>query len=312
MLLSVIVTIVDGGSTLTGCLEAILNQERSPPLEVLVPYDDSVAGIAEVATRFPQCRFVSMGPVRTHAASTSFLGQHELIDRRRSAGLAAASGDLVAIVEDRGVPRARWAASAVALHAEYPHAVIGGAVENGRDRTLNWSVYFCDFGRYQLPFPPRPSPRASDVNVCYKRAVLDSLRLLWADRYHEPIVHEALLRRGETIFLSPDLVVDQMRDGLQLGALCRERVAWARLYAAIRIREVSLLQRATLVVLSPLLPLVLMFRLVRDRIVKRRSLIAFLVALPCTVLLLAAWSVGEATAYLFGMRPAAGVGDGRS
>ena len=308
MLLSVVVTIVDGGSTLTRCLEAILNQERSPSLEVLVPYDDSVSGIADLAPRFPQCRFVSIGTVRTRAAPDSFLGQHELIDRRRAAGLAAASGDVVALVEDRGVPRARWAARAVSLHAEYPHAVIGGAVENGRDRTLNWSAYFCDFGRYQLPFTPGPVAHATDVNVCYKRAVLDSIKLLWADRYHEPTVHEALKRRGETIFLSPDLIVDQMRGDLHLGAVCRERVAWGRQYAAVRMREASLFQRAILVVRTPLLPLVLVFRLVRDRLVKRRSVSAFLVALPCIVLLLVAWSAGEAAGYLFGMKPAAGDG----
>ena len=300
MLLSVVVTIVDGGSALTRCLESILNQETSPPLEVLVPYDDSVAGIDTLLARFSAVRFVRMGMVPTRDAPTSFLGQHELFDRRRAVGIAAASGNLVAILEDRCVPRSGWAATAISLHAEYPHVVIGGAVENGRDRPLNWAVYFCDFGRYQLPFRSRRSQHATDVNVCYKRSALDSIRHLWIDRYHEPVVHGALMQGGATIFLAPTLIVDEVRDDLRLGALCRERFAWGRLYATIRTQGRTRLERAVLAAFSPLLPPVLLFRLIRDRIIKRRSWLAFMRALPCTVLLLGTWSVGEAAGYLHG------------
>ena len=39
----------------------------------------------------------------------------------------------------------------VVAHREY-YAAIGGAIENGVDRPLNWAVYYSDFGRYQNPF----------------------------------------------------------------------------------------------------------------------------------------------------------------
>ena len=136
-MLSVIVTVVDGGETLARCLAALASQQGGPALEVIVPYDDSVPGLEALTARFPAFRFLSMGTLETQRPKFGPAGQHELFDRRRSAGLTVATGELVAIVEDRGVPRPDWALKLAELHQRMPHAVIGGGVENGRDRVLN-------------------------------------------------------------------------------------------------------------------------------------------------------------------------------
>jgi hypothetical protein len=164
---------------------------------------------------------------------------------------------------------------------------------------LNWAVYFCDFGRYQRPFSARESRVASDVNVCYKRAALESVRPSWVGRYHEPIVHNALRQAGETLWLSPEPVVEQVRGHLRLGALCKERIAWGRLYADIRLRGVDWPERLLLMAASPLLPAAIFLRLLRERLTRRATLSAFLAAAPCVVLLVCAWSVGEAAGYWF-------------
>jgi hypothetical protein len=304
MLLSVVVTIVDGGDTLVHCLDALATQQGAGPLEVLVPHDDSVPGMAEVFARFPQFVFLNLGPLQTATASASPAGQHELFDRRRAAGLASARGDLVAILEDRGVPRPHWAAEARRLHGQSPHVVIGGAIENGCDRVLNWAVYFCDFGRYQRPFLAGPRPYVSDVNVCYKRVALEETRTLWQDRYHEPVVHGALLRSGAVLILSPDLIVDQFRGRLRLATLSRERVAWGRLFASLRTRDAGFGRCAMLAALSPLLPAVLFVRLTRMQLVKRVSRARFLTAAPAVAFLLCAWSLGEFLGYVTGARRA--------
>jgi hypothetical protein len=187
--LSVVVTIVDGAPALTDCLEALARQELAPPVEVIVPYDDSVSGIGEVRDRFGSVRFLPMGRIETSRPPESPAGQHELYDRRRSAGLLAATGEVVCILEDRGVPDPDWAAEVARLHEDLPHAVIGGAVECGVDAALNWAVYFCDFGRYQLPLEAGRRPYVTDVNISYKRKALESVRELWRDRYHETTVH---------------------------------------------------------------------------------------------------------------------------
>jgi hypothetical protein len=300
MLLSVVVTVVDGGETLVRCLSALARQEGAPTLEVIVPYDDSVSGMAPIVARFPTFTFVALGTIDTARAKVGPAGQHELFDRRRSAGLGRARGEVVAIVEDRGVPRLDWARKLVEAHEKMPHAVIGGGVENGRNRALNWAVYFCDFGRYQLPFESGPREYVTDVNIGYKRRAIDVTRPLWKERYHETTVHWALIRAGETLYLSPDFAVDQMRDNLSLGRLVSERVGWGRLFAYTRAREISFGKRLLLAGMAPVLPFLLFYRLARHQMVKKRTVGKFVAASPAVMLLLATWSLGEMIGYLTG------------
>ncbi len=300
MRLSVIVTVVEGPAALRRCLAALTSQREAPAMEVIVPCDDSEPGVAGVVAEFPGVRHLPLGTLTTSAPLSGHAGQHELFDRRRAAGLAVAKGELIAILEDRGVPRPEWARAASDLHAAIPNSVIGGAVENGVDRTLNWAVYFCDFGRYQLPIPEGPAAYATDVNICYKRAAIESTRDLWKDRYHETTVHWALERAGEALYLHPRMVVEQQREGLRLGTALRERSAWGRLFAYTRAREAGAVRRLAMAAASPLLPFLLLLRHGRIQWTKRRTFGKFLRAAPIVCLLLAAWSFGELKGYATG------------
>jgi hypothetical protein len=302
-LLSVVLTVVDGGETLRRCLDALLSQTGAPAMEILIPYDATIVSVQSIVEAAPRqsrvaLRAVSLGRIATEHDAQSDRGQHELIDRRRAAGLAAARGDLIAIVEDRGVPRPEWATTARRLHDALPNLAIGGAIENGRDDVLSWAVYLCDFGRYQRPFEPGPRAQVSDVNVVYKRRAIELTREIWKERFHEPLVHWALERGGERLFASPDLVVDQMRDNLSFGALLRERLAWGRLFGALRAREASLARRVALVAASPLVPIVLFGRIVRDQVTKAGAVGRLTSVGPVVIVLLTAWVAGETAGTL--------------
>ena len=294
--LSIVVTIVDGGRALGECLRALQAQEDAPKLEVLVPFDDTARPSPRVMADHPQVLFIDLGALNTDRPHDHPAGQHELFDRRRSAGLSAAAGEIVAMLEDRGVPRRDWAHEVAEAH-RHPDAVIGGAVENGVDSWLNWAVYFCDFGRYQLPFDAKSSSYVTDVNVSYKWKVLDQTRALWQDRYHETTLHWALQRGGVRLFLSPRIVVDQVRTDLRVGSLLGERWHWGRLFAYTRAREIGKLQRWLLAGLTPALPFVLWLRLLRLQIDRGRTLGRFLRLSPVVFVLLIAWSLGEAVGY---------------
>jgi hypothetical protein len=298
MRLSVVVTVVDAGDALARCLQALATQADPPDLDVIVPWDDTVPQMDAMAAAFPTFRFPALGRVATTRPPEGAAGQHELFDRRRAAGLRAATGEVVAILEDRGVPDRDWARTMVALHGRLPHAVIGGAIENGRDRVLQWAVFVCDFNRYQRPFDAGPRPYVSDVNIGYKRGALDQTRSLWQERYHETTVHWALLRAGETLFLSPELVVRQHRDHLRFRALVAERFAWGRLFAYTRARESGPGARLARALLAPVLPAALLARHARLQWHKRVSVGRFVRAAPAVFVLLTAWSAGEAIGYL--------------
>ena len=297
MRLSVVVTVVDGGETLDRCLASLTAQRQAPDLEVIVPWDATIPAVGNLAARFPHFQFPALGDIKTDRPPASAAGQHELSDRRRSAGLAQAAGDIVAVLEDRGVPRDNWARALVDLHTRLPHAVIGGAIENRSDALLNWAVYFCDFGRFQRPFEAGPRAWVSDINIGYKRRALDATRALWRERYHETTVHWALTRAGETLFLSPEPVVEQWRGTLRLGALLTERVAWGRLFACTRARESGPARRIALTLLTPFLPILLFGRHTGIQLHRRGRIVTFVRASPVVVLLLIAWSLGEAIGY---------------
>ena len=292
--LSVVVAIVDGGVVLARCLEALARQVDPPPLEVIVPYDDSVGATAALAGDHPGVRFVPLGRLVRDGEPDDAFGRHQLYDRRRAAGLRAARGRLVALLEDRGWPRPDWAAAFAGLHAARPHAAIGGAIECAATDGLLRAIFRCDFGRYRPPFAEREAGFASDVNVCYKRELLESVRAVWADRFQEPQVHEALRRCGHALLLSPLPRVVEQRLPLPLGAALDERLQWGRTYGRIRGRDGGRSLAVLRALAAPAVPLVLLLRQWRqghDRGDGRGELAA---TLPLTLALLTAWAAGEA------------------
>jgi len=300
-ILSVVVTVVSDTAQsadlrhLQCCLEALERQIDPPSLEALVTCEANLPGIEELEKRFPAVTFICVDRVRAPAPEPS----REHHDVLRGIGFRRARGKLIASLEDHDRPDPNWCAQLVKEHIQ-PYAAIGGAIENGIDRMMNWGVYFCDFGRYQNPLPSGPSTSASDANVCYKREALKSVCEAWDQSYNETRVHAALRAQGAIIALSPRIIVYQHRLNLRLGPALLERYVWARSYAAVRVASTRSLLRLVLLALCPVLPSVLVIRQFMTVLRKGRNRGAFLRALPLTFLLDLVWAYGEFVGYLTG------------
>ena len=299
--LSVVVTVVDGGAVLIRCLEALAAQREAPTMEVIVPFDDTVREVNELARRFPDFHFVDMGAVAAPDIGANAFTEHILYDCRRTAGLKAARGRYVAMLEDRGWPRNDWARTMVSLHERMPYAAIGGAIESGAVGVLRWAVFFCDFGRYEPPLQGGEPDYVSDVNICYKRAALDAVRPLWESRYQEAAVNWALRRQGLRLHLSDRPRVVEERGPLRLAAALAERVHWGRTFGYVRGRSGSRAASVRRVVIAPLVPAVLLWRHLRKQFAIRRDVSLFGRVLPVTFLLMLCWSLGEAIGELEAM-----------
>ena len=296
--LSIVVTIVDGGSYLRDFLASVAAFENPPSLEVIVPYDQSVADVTVYASEFPDVTFLDLGPITPEHPIGSEAGQHELFDRRRAAGLAAATGDIIAILEDRGHPRPDWAATVMRLHAETGKNVIGGAIDCKEPVSLlNWAFYVTDFGRYGRPFDTGPAEWVSDVNVTYSRKALEATRHLWCERYREPIVHWFLIENGEEMLLSNELIVEHVRPPARLGQLLPERFHWGRLFGYIRAMHMTPVKRLIYTLSGPLIPPVLW---VRHGIIQagKGHLLRYIAALPYIIILTVFWTCGEVWGYI--------------
>jgi len=296
--LSIVVTIVDGGRYLRDFLHAVMAMKDAPPLEIIVPYDASIPDTKLLAAEFPHVKFLDMGVLVPTRPITSQGGQHELYDRRRAFGLGQATGEIVAMLEDRGHPSPDWASTLMRLHADLPNNVIGGAIECRQPANLlHWAFYVTDFGRYGRPFKIGSVSWVSDVNVSYKRKALDDSRHLWAERFYEMIVHRYLMGRGEELYLSDKLVVNHARPPVTLRGLLRERLEWGILFGYVRTKQTNAMERLGLIFGSPLIAPVLVVRHGLIQAQKGRGL-RYLSALPYVVMMTMTWTVGEVWGYI--------------
>lgn len=297
--LSIVVAIIEGGQeAIKTCLEALTEGTKTFSLECIVPFDARLDAIDELKAKFPWVNFID---ARDYVNAEEF-GQtsREHHDILRAIGLREATAPIVALVEDHGTPTPGWCSALMEAHRSSDAAAIGGAVENGVNRFLNWAVYYCDFGRYQNPVPEGAVEFLSDSNVSYKRDALWSVKHLWFDAFHETSVNWELRRRGAILNLNPKMVVHQTRSNLRFGYALRERYVWGRSFAGTRSLEISFLKRIIYLAFSFLLPFLLTTRIVLQGLKKRRHLRELLLALPLILLLETFWASGEFVGYLTG------------
>jgi hypothetical protein len=299
--LSVIVVIVSDTmerrydlSILSRCLNSLYAQIDPPEFEIIVPYPSQVASINQLVGRYPKVKFVPIHDLKTYRLIGA---SHEHHDELRARGIAIAKGEIIALIEEVSTVDERWSMNLVQEHLK-EYAGVGGAIENGIDRPLNWGVYFCDFGRYQNPVVAGETSMASDANISYKAAPLMAIKHIWQGFYREPEINWSLRSNGQKIVLSPDIVLTQYRSDLKLRNALKERYIWGRSYAALRIKHSGLIKRIAFFILAPFLTLILTYRMAANVIKKGRNGDKFIQAFPLVVLLLVFWSYGEMIGYL--------------
>jgi tryptophan 2,3-dioxygenase len=297
--LSVVVAIIEGGRlAIEECLSALGRSSSGIRLECLIPYDARLEVDHKLLARFSWATFIdAREQVHVDEFGTASREHHDIL---RAIGLRKTSAPIVALLEDHAEPAEGWCRELLLAHRASGAAAIGGAVENGVDRLLNWAVYFCDFGRYQNPVPDGEVEFLSDSNVSYKRDALFSVQSQWSEAFHETSVNWELRRHGESLRLNPGMVVYQCRHELAIGACLVERIVWGRSFAGTRAADISTVQRLVFAMFSFMLPLILTLRIVSAVIKKRRHVREMLVALPLIIVFQVFWSLGELIGYVTG------------
>jgi len=284
--LSVVVVILGGPAYVPRCIDSLLQQDGEQVIEIIVPHDDRISGVDELRRRYPDVQFLHLAGERTYAELRAF-------------AVRAARAKVVAITEDHCAPAHDWCSQIWNAHQER-YAAVGGAVDKKRpDRLLNWAIYLCDFSRYANPVNEGPSEYLTDCNVSYKRAALESIAEIWREEFHETSVNWTLRDRGESLWLTPNILVHQQRS-LGLGPALRERYSFGRLFASTRVAAVSFPKRIAYALASGLLPAILIARVARNVIGKRRYMGEFVGAFPAVVLMASVWALGEFVGYLTG------------
>ena len=287
--LSVTVVSINTEALVTRCLTALMAQAKADVVEVLVVADWHRSGGTpdeRLKRRFPDVRWIGAPEGCT-------------VPRMRSLAIAASRGEIVALLEDDCVVEDDWCRTVLDAHRT-PDLAIGGAVEPGPyHRGLDWAVYFCEYGRFMLPLTPNGDAALPGNNVAYKRAALTQLPRGCQDAFYDVQVHWAWQKAGLPMRADPALVVHNV-NSWSLGHVTHVPYHHGRAFAGQRFAALPAWRRVVLGVLCLPLPVLKVWRIVKDTVRRRRLLGRLVQALPWIALFTTSWSLGEGMGCVFG------------
>lgn len=281
--LSVVIASWSGEVALRRCLESLLRQADGA--EVVVAFTGNFSPAIFTDERFQNVHFIR-GPID----ATVF--------QLRSLGVRETGGGAIALIEDHSVVSPHWFEILVGAR-EASDTVCGGPIENDSDSSAyDWALYFAEYARFMPPMPGGEVTILSGANIFYERATLWSCNSIWESSFYETDVNAALVNAGHKLRVLSDAVVTS-RLRMKLNEALKHLFSGGVHFGNFRKSRSYPLTRLLWIIASPAIPIVMLLRIVRVTAARRRDRLVQLVrSLPYLLLLLCAWSLGEAAGYL--------------
>jgi len=217
---SVVVCTHNGARTIRECLEGLLRLDY-PDVEVVVVDDGSTDATAAIVRQYP------VRLIRTPNRGLS---------SARNTGLAAATGDIVAYIDDDAAPDPHWLQYLVATLAATDHAAVGGPNIPPPDEGLVAAcVARSPGGPAHVLLTDREAEHIPGCNMAFRRRALEAIggfdpRFRTAG--DDVDVCWRLREAGFTIGFSPGAVVFHRRRG-SVRAFWRQQVGYGRAEALL-------------------------------------------------------------------------------
>jgi hypothetical protein len=219
----------------------------------------------------------------------------------RAAGIHAASAPIVFVGETHSFPEPSCLETLLAAHREGHYAVVMPAIVNGNpERASSWANLMVTYRLWLAPAERGEVEDVSTYNGCFRRELL----VAYGDRLPEMLEYGSGLDRelkaqGYSLLLEPAATLQHLNVA-SIAAWLPDRFLGARIWGAARGRRWSLARRLAYALASPLIPLLLIARVLRSRqwADHRSSMPAG--TLPGVVLSALAIGIGEAAGYLIG------------
>jgi glycosyltransferase involved in cell wall biosynthesis len=284
--LSIIVGSSNARASIEKCLTELEDQCKGEEVEIIV-VDNSTDGSADI--------------VRQKFTQVTLLTYPELtfIPELWEWGIRKSKGEIVAITTAHCIPHKKWIEAILKAHTS-DYAGIGGAVENDPSGNLvDWAIYFCRYSRYMLPFLQTAVDDFAGDNASYKRWAIDRCKDIRSKGFWEPFVHAKLRQEGLQLIVSPGIVVYHYKS-FSLAGFLQNRFGHGREFGCSRAAKFSGFHRLLYILLSPFIPVILFFRILRQVAIKKRNLLKFIGTLPIVILFLCSWALGELFGYFMG------------
>lgn len=221
----------------------------------------------------------------------------------RTAALDRSSGRYIIVTEDHCVPSDDWLDSiARAFRIAPPGTVaVGGCVENGvHDTALDWATFFCEYSPFLAPVTEGVSTVLPGMNVAYDRSIFQEFdRSQLTSGFWEMTVHPELLNAGKTLFSTSSIRLFHCKK-FSFSLFARQRFLYSRYYAGQRFGRGKLTQKLIAFAATPILPVVLFYRIFNQIRAKNRLRSELISALPMLAIFLIIWAWGEMVGYALG------------
>lgn len=288
-LVSVVIASHNASTTIEDCLLALQADAAGREIEVIVADSSTDGTVASIQERFPGVTVLRFSESLT-------------IPLLRGAGIAAARGEIVALLDPYCIVREGWVSELVRLHGERPEPVVGGAValDGEEERHLvRWAIYFSEYAGFVRPLREGPSADLTGNNIAYKRRALEQSETLARTGFWKTFVNWRLRAAGQSLWTAPTLVVT-LRKPIPFAEFLYSRYHHGRCFAAMRVTGARRSTRWLRALTVPFVPLGALWRQTRSVWPKRRHRAKFMLVMPLLLLFHLSWAWGELWGYLRG------------
>lgn len=287
--MSVVIVTPDRYDTIRETVRHLRQQAGVERLELIVvaPSVEQLALDEAEVENFAGCRVVEVGAERVMA-------------KARAEGIRHSSASVVVLAEDHSFPQPGWAEALLAAH-QHPWAAVGPAIENANPGSaVSWGDLLIAYGRWIHPVAAGVIDDLPGHNSSYKRSVLmdygpDLPTMLSA----ETVLHHDLQQKGYQLYLEPAARTAHQNFG-RLGSWYMAQFLSGRTFAATRSQRWSVVKRLLYAGGSPLIPLVRLWRILRELLRPGRPHHVALTVMPALLSALYVDAAGQLLGYVAG------------
>jgi hypothetical protein len=288
--LSVVIAAVDAERSILKSIEAVERSCAGVSAEwvVIDASNDRTADL--VGARFPSARLVRLPP-------------GTLTPRLWVEGARSTTGRVVAFTTGHCAPSEPWARSLLEAIQEGATGAGGPLALADDTGPVDWAVFYLRYSAFlsETLGNGRVDSDIAGDNAVYRRDALDRHSALTDDGFWEVDFHRAVRRDGGWIAASPRAVA-YFGPSFPIGTILHHRFAHGLHFGASRVHsgEVS---RWRIGAASPLVPAVLLARIVRRVLPLAEHRMRLLAGLPVLFVLAGAWALGEAVGAMAATSP---------
>ncbi|HEY1753823.1 MAG TPA: glycosyltransferase [Bryobacteraceae bacterium] len=284
---SIVIASKVGAPFIDDCLTSLEQQARDWSAEVIVVACGDAEFADRIARTFPWVHVLHR-PAR------------ETVPDLRRHGVDAASGEVVAVIEEHCLAAPDWLTRALEAHAGGEYGVVGGpVVDHAYTRLRDWTVYFLEYNGYLPPWREDEPHDLGSANIAYSRAILVKYQEFLSGGYWEAGLHPRLMADGVKFRSVPEMKVHH-RGPFDYGYYLQQRYWFSRAFAGCRASQMPASKKLAYFVAAPFVPFLLLARMTKRVLDKHCRPGKFAQSVPLLLPALIVYVAGEFVGYMAG------------